>query len=491
MGQAFSSISSRLRRNPSIILWFLTGFYLLSRIIFAVTYPIFNDEAIYLRYGKIMVTDQPFYSVTTIGKQPLLLWIYGFFVTATSHSLFFSRAISILAGLGSLLIIYMIGRSLGGIKTASIAAALYILSPIFVLFDSLAVVDGVLTFLFTVLCYLLRRIYIRFSIRDIILIACVIGIGLWIKSTVGLFFIISFIIIAISLQKQRVPIHLSLFYLLILTVIPPLILFPLIVHPEFIHIFRFQQGYALTIPELLWFPARIWVNNIVNTVFIYAGYTSPFIFAAAFYTMISDRKTKVFSMLFLGSVFFLVFTARAINSRYVVFSAVPLTILAAVTLSRYAIPAKITLLSSMIVTMILLASPVLFFRLYPQIGIWKGENWQHINGWPSGYGVMEALRFVNTHRAGNDALVGVRWDSGNPEDTILLFAQNFPGLEATFLDVKLAWETEKIVQQHAGKPIYFITRDHQYGGLENALTVLARFPKPDGNEAVEVYLLNH
>lgn len=438
-----------------------------------------------------MVTSEPFYSVTTIGKQPLLLWLYGLFVQLSPYPLFFSRLLSILAGLGTLVFIRRLGFYLGGAEVAAVTGAFYVFSPIFILFDSLAVVDGVLTFLYTILVYTLHRLTVKFSLPYVILVACLIGAGLWIKSTVVLFFIISFMVIAFSLIRHKASYVVVIFTILAQIVIPMFILIPLIANKEFVHMFRFQAGYAMTIPEILLLPINTWTQNVISASMIYLGYTSPIIVITALISLIRKGKVRLTGIIFISSFLLLILTARALNSRYVVFSAILLLPLAASILVKKRILVLVTILSMGLFSLLLIFRPVTFFGLYPQIGVWKGENWQHINGWPSGYGVMEALEFVHNHRQGRNALIGVRWDSGNPEDTVLLFANKYPGLEATFIDVKLARESEMILQQYKEQPVYYITRDYQYGGLEKMLTLLARFPKPDGKEAVEVYQVRY
>ena len=138
----------------------------------------------------------------------------------------------------------------------------------------------------------------------------------------------------------------------------------------------------------------------------------------------------------------------------------------------------------------LLVDPVGFFHLFPQFWVYAGETAQYIDGWSSGYGVREALAFVDAHRSGMPALIGLRWDSGNPEDAVLLYAPALPGLTVRFLDSRVNDLATVLAQFHDRKQ-YFITRKGQQGEPGSRLKLLARFSKPYGDEAVEVYAIHN
>lgn len=463
---------------------------LLLRLVFMLRYPIFNDEAIYLRYGKIMIdTAQHFYSVTVIGKQPLLYWVYALTARVIPDPLTGARLISLLFGLATLAGVFVLTRMVYGFRTAVVALMLYAVTPMFILFDSLAVVDGALVTVFTwilVVLYALNRHY-RWIYAPVL--GILLGISLWIKTTGLLFVPLVALWLFITWRRRRCSAEQLVIALFLVYMVTFAILAPLVLHPEFTHMFRYQKGYALTAGELLRFPLAHWADTFGHLTLIYLGYLLPFIPAAAVVAAHRARHRtdeRLLLAAFLLGFIPLLLTARGIQTRYAVYSALPLIPLAAATLARslrLAVPVFVLMGTA---SCVLVLSPPLFFRSYPPAVIYKGEYWQYVRGWPSGYGVMEALRFVDTHRNGQPAFVGVRWDSGNPEDTVLVYAARLPGMKTMFFDPQME-EFPYLLERYRSLPIYFITRNHQTAGLDDHLTLLARFPKPDSEESVDVY----
>jgi len=136
---------------------------------------------------------------------------------------------------------------------------------------------------------------------------------------------------------------------------------------------------------------------------------------------------------------------------------------------------------------ILVTAPDKFFHIFPNRWVFSLDSFQYVDGWPSGYGVREALDFADRHRAGKNAFIGVRWDAGNPEDSVLLYASKLPGVTTSFFDKRLD-EFPLIVEAMRNRPMYLITRNNQRGGLDQNLTLLTQFYKPAGEESVEVYI---
>ena len=99
---------------------------------------------------------------------------------------------------------------------------------------------------------------------------------------------------------------------------------------------------------------------------------------------------------------------------------------------------------------------------------------------------MEALSYADSERNGRDAFIGVRWDSGNPEDTVLIYGDALPGVTVGFLDMKLE-DLPDIVAKNRDTPMYLITRNGQRADLDRWLTLRAQFRKPMGSESVDVY----
>lgn len=127
--------------------------------------PVFADEAIYIRWSQIMAHEPTLrFLPLSDGKQPLYMWFLMFFVHRFNDPLFIGRLISVFAGLGSALGIFILAFVLfQNQKISLLAMFFYIVSPFSVFFDRMALVDSTLnlfvvwTFIFGVLTAKTKR----------------------------------------------------------------------------------------------------------------------------------------------------------------------------------------------------------------------------------------------------------------------------------------------------------------------------------------------
>lgn len=143
----------------------LSGIILFLLALFLRTYnltliPVFGDEAIYIRWSQVMnaVPSLRFLPLSD-GKQPLFMWILMFLLPRFSDPLWIARMISVFAGIGTMvgifvLTVVLIGRSgdkgTAGNKKVFIVALIssffWVISPFALFYDRLALVDSLLTF---------------------------------------------------------------------------------------------------------------------------------------------------------------------------------------------------------------------------------------------------------------------------------------------------------------------------------------------------------
>src|SRR3990170_2493665 len=136
-----------MKSKSTIIFWAGLAFsYFLTRLVNLKLIPIFTDEAIYTYWAQVALNDpaQRFISLQD-GKQPLFIWLAAILQKFVSDPLVGSRLVSVFAGFGSILGIYLLGKELFSGKVAKIAAVLYLILPFTLLYDKLALFDSLLT----------------------------------------------------------------------------------------------------------------------------------------------------------------------------------------------------------------------------------------------------------------------------------------------------------------------------------------------------------
>ena len=136
-----------MKNKLNFIFWlFLIPLYFITRVVNLKVIPIFTDEAIYSYWAQVALHDPAnrFISLED-GKQPLFIWLAAIFQKFIEDPLIASRLVSVFAGFGSLIGIYILSSSLFNKRTALISSFLYLVLPFTLLYDRLALFDSLLT----------------------------------------------------------------------------------------------------------------------------------------------------------------------------------------------------------------------------------------------------------------------------------------------------------------------------------------------------------
>ena len=133
---------------------FIIGVILLSILALAfflrfyniLSIPVFADEAIYIRWAQVMRAEATLrFLPLSDGKQPLFMWLVIPLFKVVSDPLIAGRLVSILSGLAGIAGTYLLaGRLLNNYRIALVASLFYAVSPFFVFFDRMALVDSML-----------------------------------------------------------------------------------------------------------------------------------------------------------------------------------------------------------------------------------------------------------------------------------------------------------------------------------------------------------
>lgn len=468
----------------------LSVVYFVTRLTFLTRYPIFNDESTYLRYGQVMtnVPMHQWYSLAHTGKQPLLYWLYGLMMKVIVDPLLAGRLVTVIFGVSTVLALYELGKLLDSRRTGIIAGILVIVTPLFVFFDRLALVDSTLGALFSWILVFLVRFQKRQTVLEVFFIALLVGISFWIKSTGFLFTLLAGIgLVYIWIRKARnFPIFPSLF-VYILTVIA--VALPLFLRPEAQRIFEMSHDYSYTFVEVFTNGFRHVPGNFINTLLVYGAYVSPIIVFASLFSF-RERihlHREVVGFLWAISLFVIIVFGKGVHGRYLVFTGVPLILFASFYLTKKTVLTIFTVLSMGALSLLLIINPPSFFHLYPSWKVLGFESYQYVDGWPSGYGFREAMDSIDRDRNGLPAVLTVRWDTGNPEDAAFVYTRGNPSLVTHYLDRALPQEAREVLYAALSTKTYFLTRKGQYGGFEKILDPLATFPKPRGTEQIELF----
>jgi len=465
--------------------------YFLSRLILLTKFPLFNDESIYIRYSQIM-WDQKlwFHSLVHSGKQPLMYWLFGAFNQFIYDPIMSARFVSVIFGFLTMIGVLVVSSELFSKKVAFVATVMYIFSPMNLFFNRLALVDSGLSCIYLWLIYLIIMMYKTKNTIFHIVAVILLSIGYWIKSTALLFAALYLLAIVFLIFEKRITKKEIIQMILQTLFISTIILLPLVLRPEYKQATTMIGEYVYSFSEIISLPVKRIIDNLFNTFLLFVGYVSPAIVFSLIFYFQNKKKRRFETVLVLSGILpllIMVVINRAVHSRYILFTTTPLIILTAYYLLKIKIRyLLITLFTMIVLSNILIISPDMFFNLFPQKRIFKGESEQYVNGWSSGYGVKEAINYVQSVNADKPVIVGVRWDSGNPEDYVLLMDKYSDDYKSIYLDERLS-TLAQLRQVKDKVDVYLITRYNQTGNFNAKKVLVKAFSKPRGQERVEVY----
>lgn len=405
--ELYKEVAAFLKKNRVIllILGALAFLYLVTRFYHLTELPIFTDEAIYIRWSQIAEQDANWRFISlTDGKQPSYVWIAMVFLRFFEDPLFAGRLVSVVSGLLTLIGLFFLAKTL--FKNAWIGLVtsfLYLIYPMALLYDKMALYDSLVASCMVWSLYLSILLVKHLRLDIALLLGMVTGAGVLTKSNA--FFSVYLLPFTLVLfrwkDKQRVKHLLHWILLALISSIVTYGIYNILRLSPFFHIIgEKNEIFVHSISEWLRHPFRDFMSNF-NGLFdwfvIY--FTLPFIGFAL--TSFVIRKTFFFEKLilsiwFLAPFFALALIGKLIYPRYIFFMTVFLLPLVAYSFfSFYEKAKKMYMFIFLCAVSLFLSLRTDYYLLtnFPSAPIPKLDLDQYSNEWPSGGGILEAVRF--------------------------------------------------------------------------------------------------
>lgn len=179
------------RRDVLLILG-LMALYFITRLIQIENFPIFSDEGIYINWAKIAWKDAAWRFISlTDGRQPLQTWgtIPFLKIAGYDNALLGGRLFAVATGFMALAGVYTLLFTLFSKRAAAIGALLYIITPYFLFYDRMALMDSGVNafFIWMMIGSILLARHQRLDIA--LVLGLVAGVGTLAKSTMRMFFV--------------------------------------------------------------------------------------------------------------------------------------------------------------------------------------------------------------------------------------------------------------------------------------------------------------
>lgn len=140
----------KLYSNNKLIFFsiILVLFYLISHLGGLTRLPVFADEAIYIRWAQLILSDpqQYFFFPLNDGKTPLFIWQLAPLLPMFKDPLFAARLVSVIGGLIQVgAMVLLIKELKGGVIAQKVGAVLVVFLPFWLFHHRMALMDGWLT----------------------------------------------------------------------------------------------------------------------------------------------------------------------------------------------------------------------------------------------------------------------------------------------------------------------------------------------------------
>lgn len=426
------SLKHILNKRDILLAVILVAIFFISRLISLDQFPIFSDEGIYIRWAKVAWHDASWRFISlTDGKQPLQTWgTIPFLKLFPDNALLAGRLFSVATGFVALTGIFSFLYYLFGKKAAFIGSLFYILTPYFMFYDRMALVDSGVNAVFIWILFF-SILLARTQRLDIsLLFGLVGGIALLAKSSVRIFIGLAGLAFILFIEKniQKFIKHLSNFIFLyaIVGILSILIYNIQRLSPFFHYVAEKNKTFVMTFGEWIKNPFAVFFENI-KLVPLYVSWEMSFFLAIVgiaglCFIIIKDKKLGLYFLLWLVIPYIIIsFLSKVIFPRYLIFFASLLLIFA----SYFYTKLKSRKLFSIFIILYLIS--VLYFDFtilfnHKNIPFPPVDRGQYIEGWPAGWGMKEIVDYAR--------------EKSQEKPVIILAEGNF-GLSGDVLDTHL------------------------------------------------------
>jgi len=474
--------------------------------------PVFADEAIYIRWSQVMRAESTLrFLPLSDGKQPLFMWLTIPFLKVFSDPLVAGRMVSVLAGLGTMMGVFLLSFQL--FKKSAIAlmvAFLYAICPFTVFFDRMALVDsllvcfGIWTLFFGVLLVEYRRLDLA------MLLGMILGGGLLTKSPAIFFAVMLPGTVLLLFPPRRRSASWRSHLRGVFGAISKLLAFWLIAYflacgfynilrlgPNFHMIGLRNKDYIFPLSHLIenpWDPFQFHIKEIVQ--WLKTLLTWPIFLAGIFGSLVGLKKYTKETILILGWLLLPLLVqaeyARVFTPRYILFSAPLLLILASLGIfSFWQKLEKKRLFQALTLGLFFLLCLKSDFQLLKdphQAPLPRRMRSGYLEEWTSGYGIRQTTDYLKTEAQKGKILVGTEGYFGTLPDGLQIYLEKIPNLTVIGVGYPINAIPESLTNSLIDNRVFLVVNDSRLNLVEPQLQrmkLISIYPKaikPDGGQ---------
>lgn len=425
----------------------VVGLYVITHLWQLTFFPVFADEAIYIRWAQLILDDwkQYLFFALNDGKTPLFIWMLAAAQSWSTDQLLAGRLVSVLGGGVQLLATWLILRQLKLKRlTQLLGVLLVVVLPFWFTYHRLAVMDGWLT------AWLSLSFWAALNIADappknrvrwVLLAGVTYGLALWTKLP-ALFFGPVFLVVPFLHKEQKFRLNqlIRLWWPYVASAGVGLLIFATLrLVPGFGQLFSRGQDFSYTFSEVL---AGRWTESLANMVRFtsyFGAYLTWPILVLIFAGLFSARERRRVGLLILSALVFLipfVVLGKVVHPRYLLPAALFLTIAAVTSMEslvdrcRTAIQHGHVAWVGIAILIALLTGQVFTYAvLFMSTFIFTPDNTpfvpadrqQYLEEWSSGHGIIQTVALLDRLTEDHSVAVATEGRFGTLPDGLLLY----------------------------------------------------------------------
>lgn len=476
--------------------WYLIGMVLITVLYFAVrlpnlTYqPVFADEAIYIRWAQVMKAEPTLrFLPITDGKTPLFMWMMMPMFKVFDDPLFAGRLLSVFSGYGTLLGLAFIGWQFIHKRVGMWCAFLVAITPYFVFFDRMALVDSMLA-AFSVWSVALALLLIKYPRIDLAMLLGYIMGGALLTKTPAFFTLITMPLSILTFnfksakRENRV---FRLFFLWLVAIVITLGIYNILrLGPGFSNLSARNQDYVLSPTMLLTRPLdpfiphfndlKEWFPPLLGIIFLGA-------LAWGVFQAFRTKQIYLVSLLLFSLIPLVIEMAllRTFTARYILF---PITYL--VVIAAFGIDNVVSRLSKVysrkavlvVALVILLAWPAYYiYFLHTNLEkapLPRAERNGYLEEWTAGYGLKEIAAYLIEESKKEDIVVTTEGSFGTLPDGLQIYVDKVSAIAVVGGGSSISAEYVQTAREH---PTFYVANRSGEDKFGPHLELIKEYPK--------------
>ena len=463
--------------------------------------PIFADESIYVRWSQVMRAESSLrFLPLSDGKQPLFMWATIPFLKYISDPLLAGRALSALAGLGTVMGIglasfLLFKNSRQTLITVLVAAVL----PYLVFFDRMALADSLLTMF---LVWTFNFSYLSF-IHNRLDLAMFAGFTLgfsWLTKSPAMFafFLLPLNVLFIpKFNFKNLP--LTIYHLLFTYAIAYGMYNILRLGPEFHMIAVRNADYVFPITEVLRHPLDPLIPHLKDSLLFLTYFLTPLGLLVAVSGILAGglshwQRRLILLTWWLGPTLAQSAIARGFTARYLLFTIPFAAILIGHALEHIGQHTQKHFLSVAAAGLIVIPALTMNYLAATRpesLPLPRIERSGYLENWTAGYGLRDVAQRVRQYAATGPVLVGSEGFFGTPFDALKLYLNDVPTVRIIGVGVWIDSVSDKLKSALSDNQVFLVvnsTRLH-VDPDQIGLKLIASYPKAYKPDGTREYLL--